>query len=125
MFLIIIAVTARILSNGAANLFQKRLTGFGIAPFQVNLVSYGALSVIGLFFFFSNLPDGLPMRYWTFSLLSGLTGALGNGFIVKALEKGELSVMGPINANKPVVGMVTSFLLAGSCLISSVFQVSP
>ncbi|MCE2833789.1 MAG: EamA family transporter [bacterium] len=112
MALIFIAVIARILSNAASNVFQKRLTGFGVAPFQVNLVSYGALSVIGMFFLCANLPDELPMRYWIFSLLSGLTGALGNGFIVKALEKGELSVMGPINAYKPVVGMVTSFLLA-------------
>jgi len=113
MSLIFIAVMARILSNGASNLFQKRLAGFGVAPFQVNLVSYGALSVIGFFFCFAYLPEELPMRYWLFSLLSGLTGALGNGFIVKALEKGELSVMGPINAYKPVVGMATSFLLAG------------
>ena len=112
MALIFIAVIARILSNAASNVFQKRLTGFGVAPFQVNLVSYGALSVIGMFFLCANLPDELPMRYWIFSLLSGLTGALGNGFIVKALEKGELSVMGPINAYKPVVGMVTSFMLA-------------
>jgi drug/metabolite transporter (DMT)-like permease len=38
---------------------------------------------------------------------------VGNGFLVKALEKGDLSVLGPINSYKSVVGLVTGiFLLA-------------
>lgn len=113
MTLTIIAVLARILCNGASNVFQKRLTGFGVEPYFVNLVSYGALSVVGLSFLLVNQPHELPMRYWTFSILSGVTGALGNGFIVKALEKGELSVMGPVNSYKAVVGMFSSFLITG------------
>ena len=111
MTLIITAVLARILCNGASNVFQKRLTGFGVEPFFVNLVSYGALSLVGWAFLLGNQPQELPMRFWTFSVLSGVTGALGNGFIVKALEKGELSVMGPLNSYKAVVGMISSFIL--------------
>jgi drug/metabolite transporter (DMT)-like permease len=111
MILILPAIIARILSNGASNVFQKRLTGFGVEPFFVNMMSYGALCLVGLTFLLGNQLQELPLRYWTFSVLSGLTGALGNGFIVKALEKGELSVMGPVNSYKPVVGMISSFFL--------------
>lgn len=42
-----------------------------------------------------------------------MAGALGNGFLVKALQKGELSVLGPVNAYKSVVGIAAGiFLLA-------------
>lgn len=51
--------------------------------------------------------------FWIYSVLGGITGALGNGFLVKALEKGELSVLGPINAWKSVIGMLFAFLLIG------------
>jgi len=36
---------------------------------------------------------------------------LGNGFIVKALEKGDLSVLGPINAYKSIIGMIFAYIL--------------
>lgn len=40
-------------------------------------------------------------------------GGLGNGFLVKALQKGELSVLGPINAYKSVVGIIVGIFLLG------------
>jgi drug/metabolite transporter (DMT)-like permease len=45
--------------------------------------------------------------------LGGIAGAVGNGFLVKALQKGELSVLGPINAYKSVVGMIVGIFLLG------------
>jgi drug/metabolite transporter (DMT)-like permease len=48
-----------------------------------------------------------------YSIIGGIAGALGNGFIVKALEKGDLSVLGPINAYKSIIGMLFAFLLIG------------
>ena len=43
----------------------------------------------------------------------GLCGALGNNYLIKALEKGELSVLGPINAYKSVVAMIIGIFLLG------------
>jgi drug/metabolite transporter (DMT)-like permease len=40
-------------------------------------------------------------------------GAIGNGFIIKALESGQLSVLCPINAYKSIVGMIFAFILIG------------
>lgn len=42
-----------------------------------------------------------------------MVGAVGNGFLVKALQKGDLSVLGPINAYKSVVGMIAGIFLLG------------
>ena len=107
----LIAVTARIFSNAASNVYQKKLTESGADPFFVNLVTYGALSLVGLAVVSGESPLDLPMEFWLLSIFSGITGALGNGFIVKALETGELSVLGPVNAYKPVVGMAFTFIL--------------
>ncbi len=42
-----------------------------------------------------------------------MAGALGNGFLVRALQRGDLSVLGPINAYKSVVGVVFGIFLLG------------
>ena len=43
----------------------------------------------------------------------GILGALGNGFLVKALQKGDLSILGPINAYKSVFGLIFAFFMLG------------
>ena len=53
------------------------------------------------------------MQFWLYSILAGITGALGNGFLVKALQKGDLSVLGPINSYKSVVGIIVGIFLLG------------
>jgi hypothetical protein len=40
-----------------------------------------------------------------------VAGALGNGFLVKALPRGDLSVLVPINSYKSVVGLITGIFL--------------
>lgn len=110
-FLTTIAVLLRILSNPAANVFQKQLTTKGQAPFLVNFLTYFLLSlvcvIISLFIYWQPLPPA----FWNYSLIAGLLGALGNGFLVKALQKGDLSILGPINAYKSVVGLITGIFL--------------
>ena len=48
----------------------------------------------------------LPWQFWTYAAVGGLFGAVGNGFLVMALRRGDLSVLGPINSYKSVVGIV-------------------
>jgi drug/metabolite transporter (DMT)-like permease len=45
--------------------------------------------------------------------LGGIAGALGNGFIIRALETGDLSVLGPVNAYKSIIGLIFAFILIG------------
>ena len=45
----------------------------------------------------------------------GILGATGNFFLVKALEYGELSVLGPVNSYKALFGMLFAFFVLGEC----------
>ena len=50
---------------------------------------------------------------WGYALCGGLFGAMGNAYLIKALERGELSVLGPINSYKCVVAMIFGIFLLG------------
>jgi drug/metabolite transporter (DMT)-like permease len=111
--LISVAVLLRIISNPLGNVFQKQLTKKGIHPLFVNFQTYFLLSVVCLFFAaFVHWPV-LPRQFWVYSILGGIAGALGNGFLVKALQYGELSILGPINSYKSVVGIIGGIILLG------------
>jgi drug/metabolite transporter (DMT)-like permease len=109
--LVSIAVLLRILSNPVGNVFQKQLTAKGHHPLVVNFMTYLLLSVVCILFAFGVNWRSLPGAFWLYSLLGGIVGASGNGFLVKALEKGELSVLGPINAYKSIVGLLVGMVL--------------
>lgn len=108
-----IAVILRILANPIANVFQKQLTQKGYHPLLVNFISYLGLSVLCVVIAFRVSWHLLPLQFWIYAILGGITGALGNGFLVKALQKGDLSVLGPINAYKSVVGIFVGIFLLG------------
>jgi len=111
--LISIAVLLRIFSNPLGNVFQKQLTTKGDHPLLVNFLTYLLLSVVCIFFApFITWPQ-LSGQFWLYSSLGGIAGALGNGFLVKALQKGDLSVLGPINSYKSVVGIIFGIFLLG------------
>ena len=40
-------------------------------------------------------------------------GALGNGFLIQAIKYGELSVLGPINSYKSIIGMLAGIIFLG------------
>src|ERR1035437_8848549 len=111
--LISIAVLLRIFSNPLGNVFQKKLMTKGIHPLFVNFLTYFLLSIACLFIaVFIHWP-ALPRQFWTYSILGGIAGALSNGFLVKALQYGELSILGPINSYKSVVGIIGGIILLG------------
>jgi len=112
-FLISIAVILRIFSNPFGNVFQKQLATKGIHPLFVNFLTYFLLSIVCLLIAaFIHWPV-LPRQFWIYSILGGIAGALGNGFLVKALQYGELSILGPINSYKSVVGIIGGIILLG------------
>jgi drug/metabolite transporter (DMT)-like permease len=107
------AVVLRILSNPLANVFQKQLTHKHHHPLLINFLTYLLLAIFCFIIAFTVNWQQLPFQFWLFSVLGGIAGAIGNGFLVKALHKGDLSVLGPVNAYKSVVGMIVGvFLLA-------------
>ena len=111
--LLALAVLLRILSNPAANVFQKQLTNRGVPPLVINAHTYLLLSVAVLVPAAQTMWQQVPPSFWFFALCVGICGALGNGFLVKALQGGELSVLGPVNSYKSVVGVVFGIFLLG------------
>lgn len=101
-----IAVLCRIISNSLSNVFQKKLTQKQEKPVFVNFVNYFILSLLSIpLLFFVNILD-FDIEFWLFSICGGIFGAICNCFMVLALEKGELSVLGPINSYKAVIGLI-------------------
>jgi drug/metabolite transporter (DMT)-like permease len=107
------AVLLRILSNPLGNVFQKQLTTKGIHPLFVNFLTYFLLSGVCLLItLFIHWPV-LPSQFWIYSVLGGIAGASGNGFLVKALQYGELSILGPVNSYKAVVAILGGIVILG------------
>lgn len=106
-----VAVILRVLSNPLANVYQKQLTSKGNNPLVVNFLTFFFLSLFCcLLVFFIEIPT-IKADFWIYSILGGIVGAIGNGFLVKALQIGDLSVLGPINSYKSVVGIIVGIFL--------------
>lgn len=112
-FSLALAVLLRILSNPLGNVVQKQLTNRGHHPLLVNFLTYLLLAIACLVIIVRTDWQALPPAFWWYSILVGITGALGNAFLVKALQGGDLSVLGPINAYKSVIGMIVGIFLLG------------
>jgi drug/metabolite transporter (DMT)-like permease len=109
--LITAAVILRIISNPAGNVFQKQLTGKQINPLFINFTTYFILALLCCIIIPGTDFPKYPRDFWIYSLLVGIAGAMGNAFLVKALQGGELSVLGPVNSYKSVVGIITGIFL--------------
>jgi drug/metabolite transporter (DMT)-like permease len=111
--LITLAVLLRIFSNPLANVFQKQLSEKGIHPIFFNFLSWLFLAFgCVMTMTFITWPE-LSQKFWIYAIICGIVGAFGNGFLVKAIEKGELSVLGPINSYKAIVGIIGGIILLG------------
>ena len=109
---LIIAILLRIFANPLANVFQKLLTQKNVvSPYVVNFTTYILLSVFSIPFLFRVDWMSYPASLWGNATLVGLLGAIGNGFLVAAMQRGEISVLGPINAYKSVIGLVLGIIL--------------
>ncbi|QIP11850.1 EamA family transporter [Spirosoma aureum] len=105
------AVLIRIVANPLSNVFQKQLTHRSADPLFVISATYGFLALTCLLFWPQLRFTGLPMAFWQSMLVVGLFAMVGNVFLVKALHIGDLSVLGPINAYKSVVGLIAGIFL--------------
>jgi len=109
--LLIIALFIRIFSNCIGNVYQKKLTEVNCNPFVINFVTYVFLSIFFIPFLLIYGFNSVQQGFWGYAAIVGALGALGNGFLIKALQDGELSVLGPINSYKPIFGLLFAFLL--------------
>ncbi|MFD2938198.1 EamA family transporter [Spirosoma flavum] len=105
------AILVRILANPLSNVFQKQLTQRSANPLFVISATYGILMLVCLAFWPQLRFTGLLFEFWQSMLISSLFAMFGNVFLVKAMHTGDLSVLGPINAYKAIVGMLIGVFL--------------
>ncbi len=113
MFGTVTALILRIFSNPFSNVLQKHLTLNGCKPLCVNFFTYLGLSIFCLVFFNDIEVANISLEAYEYALLGGVFGVLGNGFLIAALEKGDLSLLGPVNSYKSVVALLFGILFLG------------
>jgi len=111
--LLTLPVFIRILANPIANVFQKHLTQRSAHPVFIITTVHAALAVICVPFFLISNPFDVAPAVWTNMLVAAILAVSGNVLLVYALRETDLSVLGPINAYKSVVGMILGFALVG------------
>lgn len=85
----------------------------GRRPFFVNAATFALLTFVCAGPAFSVDWTRFEPTFWRDVVLSGVLCALGNACLVAALGRGELSILGPINAWKAIVGLTFGFFLLG------------
>jgi len=98
-------VLIRILSNPLSNLFQKKLVSQKSDSLFIIFITYVLLSVVSLPLIDKIFFTGLPPEYFIYMFICALFAVSANTLIVKALGYSDLSLLGPINSYKPIVGM--------------------
>ncbi len=106
-----LAIIIRIITNSMSNVFQKKLSLEGENPVVVIFINYLILSIFSIpLIFLANIPI-TSINFIIYALLGGLTGAICNCFMVLALKRGELSVLGPINSYKAIIGLIFGMII--------------
>lgn len=99
-------IVLRIFLGPIANVYQKKISNKGANSVFVVFVTYFIISVILFpFLFFINYQN-LGIIFWKLIIITSLLDAVGNIFLVKALQTTDLSIFGPINSLKPAVTMI-------------------
>ncbi len=112
MFALLTALTLRIVSNPIANACQKRL-GESTSSLLVNFYVTLLMSAACILPAFSINWADYSLEFWFYVFLAGLFCSLGTICLIKALKIGELSILGPLNSYKSIVGLVSAFLILG------------
>src|SRR3954471_16744200 len=100
-----VVVAIRIFANPLANVFQKQLTQRSAHPTAVVAVTH-ALMAVAVLPFAARVPwTTLGAAFWGNMAACAALAVAGNVLLVAALRSTDLSVLGPINAYKAVVGL--------------------
>lgn len=74
-------------------------------------MTYFLLAVVSVLVLFSKEYHQYSLMFYVYSAIVGGLGALGNAYLIKSLENGDLSVLGPINSYKAIVGLIFGVFL--------------
>lgn len=120
MLLTTFAVILRIFANPLANMYEKKASMIGSSLFT-SFYSYLIMGLCCIPFAFKYNWQEMPFDFWKYAILAGALCATGRACMVKALQIGELSILGPINSYKSVVGLIVGIFMLSE--IPSIFGI--
>jgi drug/metabolite transporter (DMT)-like permease len=110
---ILAVIIIRIVANPLSNVFQKHLAQRAAEPLFTIVVTLGLLTGLALPFL-PGLPLGpLGAAFWMNIVSAGVLAVAGYVFLWYALRSTDLSVLGPINAYKAVLGLALAAVWLG------------
>jgi drug/metabolite transporter (DMT)-like permease len=112
MFTWILVIT-RIVVNPVSNVFQKRLAHEAADPLFIIGATHGILTVACIPLLFFPLPITAPVSFCVNIVIVALLAVAGNALLVHALRSTDLSILGPVNAYKPVISLILAVVLIG------------
>lgn len=98
-------VVTRIVANPVSNVFQKQLAQHGANPLFIIAATHAILTVAVAPLLFLIGWRELGTGFWWNMAVCTVLAVAGNGLLVAALRRGDLSVLGPINAYKSVLSL--------------------
>lgn len=106
-------VAMRIFANPLSNVFQKQLTQRAANPIFIIGATHALLTLACAPIIFALPVSALAAHFWTNIAICAALAVAGNTLLVFALQSADLSVLGPINAYKSVIGLVLGVFLIG------------
>jgi drug/metabolite transporter (DMT)-like permease len=106
-------VVARIVANPVSNVFQKQLAQRSANPLFIIGATHALLTLAALPFLAGVRPVDLGAPFWTNIGICAVLAVTGNVLLVYALQRTDLSILGPINAYKAVLSLVLAVFLLG------------
>ncbi|MFO0921690.1 MAG: EamA family transporter [Pirellulales bacterium] len=106
-------VAIRVLVNPLSNVCQKELTHRKVDPVKVIQRTHALLVIPALL----SIPFLTPPRAWLLFLASmtwcALLAVFSNVLLVQALKRADLSLLGPVNTYKSILGMGLAWIVLG------------
>ena len=113
LMLTALAVLIRIVANPLSNVFQKQLAQRSAEPLITIVATHGLLTVLALAVLAGMPVAALGLDFWANMLTAVVLAVAGYVFLWYALKSTDLSVLGPINAYKAVLGLLLAVVLIG------------
>lgn len=106
-------VVVRIVANPFSNVFQKQLAERSARPIFIIGVVHACLALVCVPLLLILGTPVISIDVWINMLAAAALAVAGNTLLVHALRSADLSILGPVNAYKSVIGLVLAIFLIG------------
>lgn len=111
--LLIWLILGRVLASSGSAALQKRMAARGLSPTTLFAAGIGVVAIAMAPVPIWHPLTNLPQAFWMYVALTALLDVPGNILLAKSFHEGELSVVGPMAAYKPALGLAFAALWLG------------